>query len=91
MDADIVIVGAGPSGLCMAQSLTGQGLRMAMIEKQSLEALASPAFDGREIALTQQSVKTLTDLGVWPRIDPQVRRARHPCLPRVCWQDPRCR
>ena len=73
MDADIVIVGAGPSGLCMAQSLTGQGLRIAMIEKQSLEALASPAFDGREIALTQQSVKTLTDLGVWPRIDPQAR------------------
>ena len=66
---DIVIVGAGPSGLCFAQALTGCGLRIAILERQPESALAEPAFDGREIALTQHSAQLLQTLGIWQRID----------------------
>ena len=52
MDYDIVVVGAGPAGLSFAKSVSGAGLRMALIEKQPLESLQNPDFDGRDIANT---------------------------------------
>ena len=71
MNVDIVIVGAGPSGLCLARALSGQGLTIAVIEQQSLDAISNPAFDGREIALTQSSASAMKDLGLWQLIEPQ--------------------
>ena len=70
MHVDIAIVGAGPAGLCFARSLAGSGLSVAVIEKQPLEAIAGPAFDGREIALTHASRRILEQLGLWARFDP---------------------
>lgn len=69
MDYDIVIVGAGPAGLSFACSLASTGLRMAIVEKQSMPEIATPAFDGRDIALTHLSVNILKDLGIWERIN----------------------
>jgi len=68
VDYDIVVVGAGPAGLSFAKSVTGAGLRMALIEKQPLESLENPDFDGRDIALTHLSVKILRQFGVWDRL-----------------------
>ncbi|TBV09983.1 5-demethoxyubiquinol-8 5-hydroxylase UbiM [Phytopseudomonas dryadis] len=68
MNADVVIVGAGPVGLCLARSLSGQGLSIVMIERQRLEDLAAPPFDGREIALTHASRHELESLGIWSHI-----------------------
>ncbi|OGV76864.1 MAG: hypothetical protein A3I83_06995 [Methylotenera sp. RIFCSPLOWO2_02_FULL_45_14] len=70
MNFDIVIVGAGPSGLCFAQALAESGLRIAVLERQHEDALANPAFDGREIALTHHSAKLMRTLGLWQRINP---------------------
>jgi ubiquinone biosynthesis UbiH/UbiF/VisC/COQ6 family hydroxylase len=70
MEFDIAIVGAGPAGLCLARSLAGSGLSVALIEKQPLAAIAAPAFDGREIALTHASRAILEQLGLWQRFDP---------------------
>ena len=70
MNVDIVIVGAGPSGLCLARSLSGQGLTIAIVEQQSLKNISNPAFDGREIALTQHSANAMQELGLWERIEP---------------------
>ncbi|SAK52312.1 ubiquinone biosynthesis hydroxylase [Caballeronia pedi] len=69
MHTDVVIVGAGPAGLCLANALSGAGLSVVLVEQQSDDALRGPAFDGREIALTQKSVAYLKTLGVWERID----------------------
>lgn len=66
MELDLIIVGAGPAGLCLARALHGSGLRMALIEQNSLASLQAPAFDGREIALTQHSTGLLRQLGLWP-------------------------
>jgi len=71
MDHDLIISGAGPAGLCLARALSGHGLRIALIEQQPLAALQQPAFDGREIALTQHSAQLLRSMGLWDRIDPQ--------------------
>ena len=67
---DIVVVGAGPSGLCFAQALAGSGLSVAVVERQPRAALAAPADDGREIALTHRSQRILQSLGLWSRFAP---------------------
>lgn len=65
---DIIVIGAGPAGLCFVNALQGSGLRIALVEMQPAEKLANPAFDGREIALTHPSVAALKKLGVWSHI-----------------------
>lgn len=68
MRADIVVVGAGPAGLCFARSLAGTGLKIVVVDRQSADELRHPAFDGREIALTHKSVGILKRLELWERI-----------------------
>ncbi len=67
-DYDIVVAGAGPVGLAFAASLAGAGLRVALVDPQPAAALADPADDGREIALTDRSVGMLRALDAWTRI-----------------------
>jgi ubiquinone biosynthesis UbiH/UbiF/VisC/COQ6 family hydroxylase len=71
MNTDIAIIGAGPAGLCFARSLAETGLQIVVLERQAEAALATPAFDGREIALTHHSAKLMQQLGLWERIDSQ--------------------
>ena len=80
MKDHVTIVGAGPAGLSFARSLGNTGLQVVMIEKRPRTELSTPAFDGRDIALTHRSVKILKELGVWSRIDADaigpIRQAR---------------
>lgn len=67
--ADIVVVGAGPAGLCFARSLAGTGLKIVVVDQQSADTIRNPEFDGREIALTHKSVGILKRLDLWERIE----------------------
>lgn len=69
MDFDIVVVGAGPAGLCFARALAGTSRTIALVETQPEAALADPAFDGREIALTHFSANVLRKIGIWERFN----------------------
>ncbi|MCS5591654.1 MAG: 5-demethoxyubiquinol-8 5-hydroxylase UbiM [Gammaproteobacteria bacterium] len=69
MDYDIVIIGGGPVGLSFACSMIKSKLKVLLVEKAPLIAIANPKADGREIALTHQSRKVLNELGVWSLID----------------------
>lgn len=68
MDYDIVIVGGGPAGLSFARAMEGSGLSIGIIEQQARDALADPGYDGREIALTHRSVRSLSQLSAWERL-----------------------
>ena len=78
MPYDVLISGAGPAGLCLASALSGHGLSIALVEQQPRPAVAEPAFDGREIALTQTSAATLRRLGLWDRIHAAAPHALSP-------------
>ncbi|MDP1659851.1 MAG: 5-demethoxyubiquinol-8 5-hydroxylase UbiM [Methylotenera sp.] len=69
--ADVAIIGAGPAGLCFAKSLAETGLKIVVLERQTENSLSSPAFDGREIALTHHSSQLMRELGLWAYIEPQ--------------------
>jgi len=68
VDCDIAVIGAGPAGLSFARALAGSGLRVTLVERSPEAALADPAFDGREIALTHRSQALLRQLDAWDRI-----------------------
>ncbi len=66
--SDVLIVGAGPAGLSLAISLAQAGFTATVVEQQSDSALAQPAPDGREIALTHPSRATLQRLCSWAHL-----------------------
>lgn len=67
-DYDVIIAGGGPAGLASALSFARFGWKVCVVEHQSTEKLAHPAFDGREIALTHHSRHWLQEAGVWSLI-----------------------
>jgi len=80
MNFDIVIIGAGPAGMAFACMLADSGLSIVIVEKQSLQQVAEPAVDGRDIAMTHQSLDILSRLGIWQRFGEEnispIREAR---------------
>ncbi len=67
-DCDIAVIGAGPAGLAFARGLAGSGLSVTLVERAPEAAIASPAFDGREIALTHASQRLMRELDALDRI-----------------------
>ena len=68
MKTDILIIGSGPAGLSFARSLADSALKVVVVEKMGEDAIADPAPDGRDIALTHRSRQILTDLGALKHI-----------------------
>ena len=65
---DIVVIGGGPAGLAFAKAVSGQGLSIAVVDPTPDAVLADPSYDGREIALTHFSKKTMSALGFFDHI-----------------------
>ena len=50
--SEVLVAGAGPTGLAMAIALADAGFAVTVLDLQPRAALADPQPDGREIALT---------------------------------------
>ncbi len=67
-DYDVLIVGGGLAGNCLALALKDTGMRIAVIEANTRQALkTSPAGD-RALALSAGTVTLLQALDIWSRI-----------------------
>lgn len=74
---DLVIVGSGLAGNCLALMLKNTGLRIAIVEAATREELyASPAGD-RALALAAGTVQTLDTLGLWQGISKTATAIKH--------------
>jgi ubiquinone biosynthesis UbiH/UbiF/VisC/COQ6 family hydroxylase len=68
IDADVLIVGAGPAGLALACALGDAGFSVLLLEQQRRCGLESPEDDGREIALTHRARRVMEALGLWQHL-----------------------
>ncbi len=67
-DHDIIIIGAGPSGLSFARSVADTGLNVLILERNARAKIENPDYDGRETALTHGSYDIMTALDIWDKI-----------------------
>jgi 2-octaprenyl-6-methoxyphenol hydroxylase len=65
---DVIIVGGGLAGSCLALALSGTGLQVAIIEANTREQLLSSAMGDRALALAAGTIDTLETLGIWQGI-----------------------
>lgn len=66
--SDVIIIGAGPAGLSCARALAGVGLSIRIFDKSVGSELETPAYDGREIALTHLSREIMERLDLWHNV-----------------------
>jgi 2-octaprenyl-6-methoxyphenol hydroxylase len=69
-DYDILIVGGGLAGNCLALALKESGLRIAIIEANTRNHLQSLPVGDRALALSAGTVKMLQALNIWQEIAP---------------------
>lgn len=65
---DVIIVGAGPAGLCTANLLAQHDLRIALIDRDDPKAHLKTEFDGRTTAIARGCRKVLERSNIWPRL-----------------------
>jgi 2-octaprenyl-6-methoxyphenol hydroxylase len=68
-DADILIVGGGLNGPCLALALAQSGLSSIVIDALPADTRREPGFDGRAYALALASVRMLGALGLWDGLE----------------------
>ncbi|CCH32751.1 FAD-dependent monooxygenase [Actinosynnema sp. NPDC047251] len=61
MDADVIVVGAGPTGLMLAGELGLAGVRVVVVER-----LAEPTGQSRGLGFTARAVETFDQRGILP-------------------------
>ena len=68
MTYDIIIVGGGLTGNCLALALRHTSLKIALIEAQPLEQLQAGALGDRALALAAGTVNALDSLNLWQEV-----------------------
>lgn len=64
-DYDVIIVGGGLAGGCLALALQQTGLKIAVVEAVSGEQRAKSGAGDRALALASGTIEMLENLGVW--------------------------
>lgn len=68
-DYDILIVGGGLAGNCLALALKDSGLRLAVIEASTREQLQNSPAGDRALALSAGTVKLLQAINAWDGVE----------------------
>lgn len=74
---DVLIVGGGMVGASLAIALKNSGLRLGLIEAQSLKTNSQPSFDDRGIAISYGSQRIFQSMELWPGIAPFATAIKH--------------
>ena len=74
---DIVIVGSGLAGNCLALMLKNIGLSIAIVEAATREQLVASPTGDRALALAAGTVETLDSLGLWQGISHSATSIKH--------------
>ncbi|MFN2310012.1 MAG: 2-octaprenyl-6-methoxyphenyl hydroxylase [Gammaproteobacteria bacterium] len=69
---DILIGGGGLVGASLACALSGQGLRIGLVEAVPYGEPGQPSYDDRAIALAAGTQRIFASLGLWPALASQV-------------------
>lgn len=69
VDYDLLIVGGGLAGNCLALALQHSSLKIAIIEAQEREILQTAALGDRALALAAGTVEALKTLNIWQGIE----------------------
>ncbi|TXK93892.1 2-octaprenyl-6-methoxyphenyl hydroxylase, partial [Methylococcaceae bacterium CS4] len=64
-DYDVLIVGGGLAGNCLALALQSSHLKIAIVETNTREQLHNSPAGDRALALASGTVKMLEALGIW--------------------------
>ncbi len=70
---DVLIAGGGMVGLPLGLALAKGGLTVAVADAAPPARVLDPRFDGRVSALAYASVRMLSALGVWERLQPHAQ------------------
>lgn len=76
-DYDLIIVGAGLAGNCLALALRDSGMRIAIVEASSREQLRDSPIGDRALALAAGTVSLLRQLDAWDGVADKAEAIKH--------------
>ncbi len=71
---DVIIAGAGMTGVTLALALANGGLRAVLVDPLPFDAMTAPTFDGRASAISFSAFRQWRALGVAPLLEPHAQR-----------------
>jgi 2-octaprenyl-6-methoxyphenol hydroxylase len=74
--AELVIAGAGLTGMLLAVACAGAGLDVAVVDPQPPEKMLDERFDGRTSAIAYGSRLVFDGIGLWPQIEAEAEPIR---------------
>ncbi len=70
-DADVIIIGGGPSGLTLSILLGSQGVRVICLDREEVSKTLEKRFDTRTTAISYGSMKVMDRAGFWEELEPK--------------------
>lgn len=67
-DAELIVAGAGLTGLLLAVACAGAGLPVTVVDPQDPATMLDAGFDGRTAAIAYGSKLVFDGIGLWPAI-----------------------